>query len=561
MLLELHVRNLALIEKADVEFGEGLNILTGETGAGKSIIIGSVALALGAKAPKDCIRQGAPYAYVELVFSVDSQKKLESLKELEVFPDENGLLIVSRKIMPSRSIGRVGDETVTAARLRTITELLLDIHGQHEHQSLLYESKHLEILDAYIRPQTQPLKDRVRRFWGQWQEAQKRLSELNMDEEQRLREKDFLRFEIGEIEEASLREGEEEELTEQYRRLSHSQRILQNLSRIHRMLEESSLSEAIVSMEEVCGYDEDFSELKNQLYDGESILQDADREILSRMDHMDLDEEKLAAAEERLDLIRGLEAKYGGSVKEVLKKLEEKRIRLDELEHFEQIRLKAEENLKEVQNKLDETCAELSQVRRKASGEMAFQIKKALEDLNFLDVVFEMEIERLDHFTPAGYDEARFLISTNPGEPAKPLGQVASGGELSRIMLAIKTVLADTDDIPTLIFDEIDTGISGRTAQKVSEKLAYIARTHQVICITHLPQIAAMADVHFLIEKRAWEGRTATAIRSLDRSEEVEELARLLGGAKITDAVRQNAVDRNEGIGRPDKIKQIENKR
>lgn len=546
MLLELHVRNLALIEKADVEFGEGLNILTGETGAGKSIIIGSVALALGAKAPKDCIRQGAPYAYVELVFSVDSQKKLESLKELEVFPDENGLLIVSRKIMPSRSIGRVGDETVTAARLRTITELLLDIHGQHEHQSLLYESKHLEILDAYIRPQTQPLKDRVRRFWGQWQEAQKRLSELNMDEEQRLREKDFLRFEIGEIEEASLREGEEEELTEQYRRLSHSQRILQNLSRIHRMLEESSLSEAIVSMEEVCGYDEDFSELKNQLYDGESILQDADREILSRMDHMDLDEEKLAAAEERLDLIRGLEAKYGGSVKEVLKKLEEKRLRLDELEHFEQIRLKAEENLKEVQNKLDETCAELSQVRRKASGEMAFQIKKALEDLNFLDVVFEMEIERLDHFTPAGYDEARFLISTNPGEPAKPLGQVASGGELSRIMLAIKTVLADTDDIPTLIFDEIDTGISGRTAQKVSEKLAYIARTHQVICITHLPQIAAMADVHFLIEKRAWEGRTATAIRSLDRSEEVEELARLLGGAKITDAVRQNAVEMKE---------------
>ena len=546
MLLELHVRNLALIEKADVEFGEGLNILTGETGAGKSIIIGSVALALGAKAPKDCIRQGAPYAYVELVFSVDSQKKLESLKELEVFPDENGLLIVSRKIMPSRSIGRVGDETVTAARLRTITELLLDIHGQHEHQSLLYESKHLEILDAYIRPQTQPLKDRVRRFWGQWQEAQKRLSELNMDEEQRLREKDFLRFEIGEIEEASLREGEEEELTEQYRRLSHSQRILQNLSRIHRMLEESSLSEAIVSMEEVCGYDEDFSELKNQLYDGESILQDADREILSRMDHMDLDEEKLAAAEERLDLIRGLEAKYGGSVKEVLKKLEEKRTRLDELEHFEQIRLKAEENLKEVQNKLDETCAELSQVRRKASGEMAFQIKKALEDLNFLDVVFEMEIERLYHFTPAGYDEARFLISTNPGEPAKPLGQVASGGELSRIMLAIKTVLADTDDIPTLIFDEIDTGISGRTAQKVSEKLAYIARTHQVICITHLPQIAAMADVHFLIEKRAWEGRTATAIRSLDRSEEVEELARLLGGAKITDAVRQNAVEMKE---------------
>ena len=546
MLLELHVRNLALIEKADVEFGEGLNILTGETGAGKSIIIGSVALALGAKAPRDCIRQGAPFAYVELIFSVDSQEKRESLKEMDVFPDENGILIVSRKIMPSRSIGRVGDETVTAVRLRAITELLLDIHGQHEHQSLLYQSKHLEILDAYIRTKTQPLKEKIRTSWEQWKRAEKRLAELTMDEESRLREQDFLRFEIGEIEAAALKEGEEEELSQEYRRLSHSQKILENLSQAHRLLEESGLSQAIGCMEEACGFDESLEGLKNQLYDGESILQDADREILSCMERMDLDEERLARTEERLDLIRGLEAKYGGSVEEILKKLEEKQQRLEDLEHFDQLRMRAEKELKAAEHKLEEGCAELSQVRKTASQKLAGEIRQGLEDLNFLDVSFEMEVKRLDHFTPSGYDEAQFLISTNPGEPVKPLGQVASGGELSRIMLAIKTVLADTDEIPTLIFDEIDTGISGRTAQKVSEKLAYIAKSHQVICITHLPQIAAMADCHFLIEKTAREGRTATLIRRLTRAEEIGELARLLGGAKITDAVRRNAVEMKE---------------
>ena len=448
--------------------------------------------------------------------------------------------------MPSRSIGRVGDETVTAARLRAITELLLDIHGQHEHQSLLYQSKHLEILDAYIRTKTQPLKEKIRTSWEQWKRAEKRLAELTMDEESRLREQDFLRFEIGEIEAAALKEGEEEELSQEYRRLSHSQKILENLSQAHRLLEESGLSQAIGCMEEACGFDESLEGLKNQLYDGESILQDADREILSCMERMDLDEERLARTEERLDLIRGLEAKYGGSVEEILKKLEEKQQRLEDLEHFDQLRMRAEKELKAAEHKLEEGCAELSQVRKTASQKLAGEIRQGLEDLNFLDVSFEMEVKRLDHFTPSGYDEAQFLISTNPGEPVKPLGQVASGGELSRIMLAIKTVLADTDEIPTLIFDEIDTGISGRTAQKVSEKLAYIAKSHQVICITHLPQIAAMADCHFLIEKTAREGRTATLIRRLTRAEEIGELARLLGGAKITDAVRRNAVEMKE---------------
>ena len=556
MLLELHVRNLALIEKADVEFGEGLNILTGETGAGKSIIIGSVALALGAKAPRDCIRQGAPFAYVELIFSVDSQEKRESLKEMDVFPDENGILIVSRKIMPSRSIGRVGDETVTAARLRAITELLLDIHGQHEHQSLLYQSKHLEILDAYIRTKTQPLKEKIRTSWEQWKRAEKRLAELTMDEESRLREQDFLRFEIGEIEAAALKEGEEEELSQEYRRLSHSQKILENLSQAHRLLEESGLSQAIGCMEEACGFDESLEGLKNQLYDGESILQDADREILSCMERMDLDEERLARTEERLDLIRGLEAKYGGSVEQILKKLEEKQQRLEDLEHFDQLRMRAEKELKAAEHKLEEGCAELSQVRKTASQKLAGEIRQGLEDLNFLDVSFEMEVKRLDHFTPSGYDEAQFLISTNPGEPVKPLGQVASGGELSRIMLAIKTVLADTDEIPTLIFDEIDTGISGRTAQKVSEKLAYIAKNHQVICITH----RGYGRLPFSDRKDSQRGKDG----HLDTPADEGRGDRRTGpspGRSENYRCGSPECRGDERIGRPDKIKQIENDR
>ncbi len=546
MLLELHVRNLALIERADVEFEAGLNILTGETGAGKSIIIGSVAMALGAKAPKDCIRQGAPWAYVELVFLVDSEEKREELSGLEAEPDENGLVIVSRKILPTRSVSKINDETVTAARLKAVTSLLLDIHGQHEHQSLLYKSKHLEILDAYVKAKTQPLKEKTALSYGRYQALRARLESLKMDEESRIRERDFLMFEIGEIEDGALREGEEEELAAEYRRLSHSRRTAQSLSEIRQILENARLDQAIRLMDEACGYDEGLKGLRDQLYDGESILSDAGREIGERLEDMEFDGERFHQVEERLNQIRGLLAKYGATVEAVFKNLDQKRKRLEELENYEALRRQAKRELEEAGHELEGICEELSQVRRRASRGLSEEIRKGLLDLNFLDVRFSVEFKRLDHFTAEGYDEAQFLISTNPGEPERPLGEVASGGELSRVMLAIKTVLADTDNIPTLIFDEIDTGISGRTAQRVSEKLSYIARTHQVICITHLPQIAAMADCHFEIEKCAKEGQTETRISRLDREQSVRELARLLGGAQITEAVLKNAGEMKE---------------
>ena len=541
MLLNLQVKNLALIEKAEVSFSEGLNILTGETGAGKSIIIGSVNMALGGKTSRDMIRQGADYAYVELVFSVDDPVKRKRLEELDLDLPEDGTIIISKKIMPTRSLSKINDETVTTGRLKEITSLLIDIHGQHEHQSLLYKSKHLQILDVYARSQTQPLKEKISVNYHQYQEVLKALEEMNQDQESRLREADFLRYEIEELENAGLKEGEEEELTSSYRRLSHAQKIMEYLSSAYQAIDGEQIGRALHDVTQAAEYDETVAGIRDQLFDAESILSDVVRDISGYMDQFSFDEEAFVQMEKRLDLIHNFQAKYGSTVREIMEKLEEKRKRLDDLEHFDLIKAQKEKEREKTEEKLEQLCTELSKVRQSAAKILTEKIRRGLEDLNFIDVAFEMEFRRLEQYTASGFDEAEFMISTNPGMPVRPLGMVASGGELSRIMLAIKAVLADTDDIPTLIFDEIDTGISGRTAQKVSEKLSYIARNHQVICITHLPQIAAMADTHFEIAKSAAAGSTTTTIHPLCGDEMVKELARLLGGAKITDAVYDNA--------------------
>ncbi len=541
MLLELRVKNLALIEKAEVAFSEGLNILTGETGAGKSIIIGSVGMALGGKASKDVIRQGAESAYIELIFSVTEPEKRKALEELEVELPEDGTLILSRRITPVRSVSKINDETVTVGRLREITGRLLDIHGQHEHQSLLYKSKHLEILDSYAKSETEPLKKSISLVYDRYQELKTRLAHMDMDQDARLREADFLRYEIGEIENAKLREGEEEELTAAYRRLQHAQKIMEHLSGAYRLLDGDQVGRAAREVSQAAEYDGALAGIRDQLMDAEAVLSDAVHDIGTYMDEFTFEEETFRQMEDRLDRIHSMQARYGNSVEEILEKLEEKKARLDELENFDLVKEKLEKELAGQEKELDGLSARLSGVRQRAAEELTEKIRQGLTDLNFIDVRFDMEFRRLPHYTSDGFDEAEFLISTNPGLPMRPLGNVASGGELSRIMLAIKAVLADTDDIPTLIFDEIDTGISGRTAQMVSEKLSYIARRRQVICITHLPQIAAMADSHFEIAKTAEGGTTMTRIRELGEDEMVEELARLLGGAEITAAVRENA--------------------
>ena len=541
MLFHLSVRNLALIDSAEVEFEEGLNILTGETGAGKSVIIGSVNAALGGKTSKDMIRQGCDYAYVELVFSVTDEKKRRELAAREVCPDADGNLIISKKIMPSRSISRINDETVTAARLREITGILIDIHGQHEHQSLLYHAKHLEILDEYGKSRIAKLKEQTAEAYQEYAAVKKKLEYYQSGREQLLRETDFLRFEIEEIENAGLKPGEEEELESAYRRFSNSRRIVESLSEAYQAVNGDAVARALLAVEKAAEYDEGISGIRDQLYDVDALMSDLNREISSYMEEMTFDEAAFRETEERLDLIRGLENKYGGTIEKVLDSLDRKREKLKELEHFDLRREETERRFAQLEDRLETLCGELSEIRQETAQTLTERMREGLSDLNFLNVEFTMEFRRLSHYTAGGFDEAEFLISTNPGEPPRPLGAVASGGELSRIMLAIKAVLAETDDIPTLIFDEIDTGISGRTAQMVSEKLSLIAGSHQVICITHLPQIAAMADSHYEIRKTAKENRTVTQIKRLSEEQMTDELARLLGGAEITEAVRQNA--------------------
>ena len=521
-----------------MEFGEGLNILTGETGSGKSIFMGSVNMALGGKVPRDMVRKGAEYAYIELIFSVDEEKG-KILRQMGVTPDEDGILIISRKIMPSRSVSRINDETVTLGRLREITGLLLDIHGQHEHQSLLYRSKHLEILDCFagVEKMKKQLAEEYRRYCSLEEAA----AGFRTDEETRRREADFLRFEVDEIEDAALKPGEEEELSRAYRRFMGSRKIVEALSAAYAAVTAVDVGEARKGVERAAEYEEALEKLKDQLFDAEAILNDVAHEITSYLDNMVFDEEEFRRVESRLDLIHGLEAKYGSGTEAVLRALQEKKERLNELENYDGLKQKAEQELEESRERLDLLCEKLSERRKQAASGLAEKIRRSLLDLNFLDVEFEISFRKLDKYTAHGFDEVEFLISTNPGESVKPLGMVASGGELSRIMLAIKTVLADTDDVPTLIFDEIDTGISGRTAQKVSEKLAVISGSRQVICITHLPQIAAMADYHFEMAKEPKEAKTVTTIRRLDGRQQIVELARLLGGAEITDAVLQNA--------------------
>lgn len=540
MLVNLYVKNLALIEESEIVFDKGLNILSGETGAGKSIIIGSINLALGGKASKGIVRHGAPYAYVELTFSLNEGLK-KALEPLDIYPEED-VLVISRKITDTRSISRINGESVSVAAVREVAALLLDIHGQQEHVSLMKKAKHLEILDEFGHQTIGPKKQQVAVLYRQYEAARKALEGYQLDEEERLRQISFLEYELREIEEAALKEGEEEELMAVYKKLVNSRQIAEGLEEIQSALgsdtpgsASDSMSRSLQVIGSISEYDQSLKNLQSMLLDAEALLADINREVSDYINGMELDEEALYETQNRLDVIHNLKKKYGGSVEAVLKSAARKQKEYDKLQHFEEQKQACEQELLKTEKALKKASRELTQLRESCAHELTQRIEKSLSELNFLEVRFEMHFGRLAHYSAGGVDDAEFYISTNPGEEPKPLGKVASGGELSRIMLAVKTVLADTDEIETLIFDEIDAGISGRTAQMVSEKLSQIGHSHQVICISHLPQIVSMADTHFLIEKTVEQGATVTGIRQLEEEDSVMELARLLGGSEITD--------------------------
>ena len=548
MLTHLHVKNLAVVEDIEVDFSEGLNIITGETGAGKSVIIGSVNLALGGKINAGMIRDGAPYALVEIVFSV-SEREAEALKQYDIYP-EDGQVIISRKIMNGRSTNRVNGETVTVAMLKKISGGLIDIHGQHEHQSLLYPENHLLIVDRFDRDAIYPVKEKVAELYSEYVSVKKEYDTMCVSEEERSRELAFLEFERGEIEEAAVVAGEEEELEATYRKLKNSGNVLKAVSEAYGYTKEGCynagnlISDALGALNEVAGYDEAVDDYIRSLIDVDNILEDINHELSSYISRYSFDDELFEQTEKRLDFIRKLFAKYGGTYERMEEHYNEVIERYRLLSEYEKNSAILEEKLGGIKEELDTFSKKLTLLRRESAGRLCKLTRDALESLNFLNVNFDIEVNSDREYSANGTDRVEFLISTNPGEAVRPLADIASGGELSRIMLAIKSVLADKDSINTLVFDEIDAGISGRTAQMVSEKLAYISRNHQVICITHLAQIASMADAHYLIEKHQTEdGRTKTLISLLDEKKSEGELARILGGAKITDLVITSAAE------------------
>lgn len=544
MLQNLHVKNLALIDETEVEFGPGLNILSGETGAGKSIIIGSINLALGEKVQKEMLRDNGESALVELIFFVEDADTIEAIRALDI-EMEDDTVILSRKITGGRAIGRINGEAVSASKMKAVASLLIDIHGQHEHQSLLSKKKHLEILDTFAKESLGDKKEKLAQCYQEYRKLKDELEHANLDGEERARELSFLEYEVKEIEDAQLTVGEDEELEAVFRKYSNGKKIMDAVGAANAATSEDDesaserIGRALRELSSVSAYDECVKEMEEQLTEIDNLLSDFNHELASYLSDEEFDEETFYETEKRLDLINHLKSKYGNTIADILKYGEEKAERITVLNDYDAYLAGLQKNVSEKEKQLEQLSREVSDIRKKESKKLTESIKNALLDLNFLDVQFMMEFAETD-YTANGIDDAQFLISTNPGEPVKPLGKVASGGELSRIMLAIKTVMA-SDKIGTLIFDEIDSGISGRTAQMVSEKMNALGRSHQIICITHLPQIAAMADSHFLIEKSVENQATVSKIHKLTDEESVEELARMLGGVEITDTVLENA--------------------
>ena len=551
MLLNLHIKNIALIDDIDIGFEDGLNILTGETGAGKSIIIGSLGICLGERFNKELLRNDEEDGLIELIFEVDREDIKDRLLEMEIYPDEDNQLLISRRVNKSgRTINRINDMSVTQTKIKETAGLLIDLHAQHEQQTLLKKNKHLEILDKFGNEEIAVCKSEVASLYTQYQDIRKKLADMDISADERMKKKDFITYRINEIESAAIKDGEDIGLEAYYKKAVNSKDILSAADEIYRITgyddtksAANEIARALVAMKRIVELDGDLSDSYNILSDIDGLLNDFNRDFSEYMKSMEFDEAEFKQVEDRLNLINSLKSKYGSDIKDIFSCLEDLKKEYDELNRYEERLAELKGNLKDAELKLIEKSDKLTNIRKKYAVKLCKMIEESLKELNFMTVSFDMSFEKQSGFSENGNDEAFFIISTNVGEPMKPLYEIASGGELSRVMLAVKSCLANEDDTPTLIFDEIDVGISGKTAVKVAEKMSLISRNHQVICITHLPQIAAMADYHYVIEKEVENNKTITKIRKLKKSEEIDELARIIGGDEITEAIKQSALE------------------
>ena len=544
MLEHLHIRNVALIKESEISFGDGLNILTGETGAGKSMIIDSLQFALGGRAGKDFLRHGEKQAAVEALFSVQSQALTEKLAENGIAPEEDGTLLITRTLSEAgKSVCRINGSTVTVGMLKEIAEDMIDIYGQHEHQSLLNPVKHIRLLDRFCGAGFGEAMEEYKNSRQRLKDLEKQLAILIEDESQREQRMDMLRFQKEEIEAAELREGEEDALLEQKKRLSSMERLIRLTGESITLLYDGDdrapsacdqLGDALAKLQEAAEYDAALSPLADALADGYAAVEDCARELKREAEKQEADPEELERIEERLQLFYKLKRKYGGSIEAVLEFYEKAVQELEFLSNSSEKAAELSAKKAEEEKRLSALAETLTARRRATAEQVEEQIETALHDMEMKHARFHIQIEEKADWGADGKDKVEFLISANAGEPLKPLAKIASGGEMSRVMLALKTVLVDADEIGTFIFDEIDTGVSGRTARRVGEKMRFLGGKRQLLCITHLPQIAAMADNHFLIEKESDAGETVTRVTALDEEGAVREVARLMNDVTET---------------------------
>ena len=546
MLELLHIENIAVIQEADIQFRPGFNALTGETGAGKSIVIDAMGAVLGGRTSRDLIRTGADRAFVSAEFS-QVPDGLPGLAETGTAPDEDGHLLLQRELTgDGKNLCRVNGRPVTVAQLRRIGEELLNIHGQHDGQQLLDEEQHLSYLDRFGRTET-PL-GRYQAAYGTMADLQTKIRALQMDEAEKARRMDSLRFQIDELERAQLVPGEEESLTERRDLLRNGEKYLSALSGADYCLnggEEgggavSALRDAEEAVAGIRTLSDDMGDLYKRLEQLRCEAYDLAETIRDKREEFDFSPAELDAVESRSDLLYRLKKKYGATVEEMLSYLDKCRRELDDMETADDTLARLEQQLETARKAVLAAGAELTAARKVAAGELEQRIQSELRDLDMHKVRFAIDFGEKEP-GPDGCDAVRFLMSANAGEDLKPIARIASGGELARIMLALKNVLAEQESIGTLVFDEVDTGVSGRAAQKVAEKLAQVSRRKQVLCVTHLPQLAAMADTHFSVEKGERDGRTYTRVVLLDREQRKAELARITGGSHVTEALLESA--------------------
>ena len=547
MLLQLDIRNVALIDEISMELGEGLNVLTGETGAGKSIIIDSINAVLGYRVSREIIRTGAEKALIEAVFQVDAERVRDILSDMGMEPEEDGTLILSREISQSgKNTCRINGKMVSATFMKAIGERLIDIHGQHDNQSLLKTEYHIELLDSFAGGSLRAAKEEYTELLGQYRSVKARIRALSGDPGERERKMDLLRFQVDEIRKARLKTSEDEDLNKQKMLLVNAEKISGTMASVYDLLSAGSggssaldaMNESLAQLSSIAALDESYGEIYSRLQDLVYQLEDIAGDVRQSFESIEYDPALLDEIEERLDLIYRLKRKYGNSIPEIHRFCEEAEKQLEELEKSEETAKALAEELAELEKQLYHAALRLNEERVKAASLLESKIAQQLTDLEMKNARFKVDIQ-FDadaagdsgrRFGSNGLDRVEFLISPNVGEPLKPLARIASGGEMSRIMLAVKTILAEVDKIPVLIFDEIDTGISGRASQKVGEKLSYISRSHQVLCVTHQAQIACMADHNYLIEKIVEKEKTRTRVTRLGDDDKIKEIARLLGG-------------------------------